>query len=276
MHTYGSFKAYLRNINPSKQILGRDFIFPPDYNPICLVSYPKSGNTWLRFLLSNVLANSECCISFNQLETIVPDLYTCNKSTFKNHLSKVRPHFIKSHECYNPMYKKVVYIVRDPRDVAVSYYWHFLRSRRVKPDDLNINKFVLEFFLNGFSTFGNWLEHVSSWQYMSRHVDIMTLKYESLQRAPNSSLEKVLRFANVSHEYSEKNISIAVDLSDLSNLKRLEAKSGNTWSPLKKGRNNIPFFRNGKSQHFHEELSAESINLITCKFGDMMNKYDYC
>lgn len=272
-HNVGS--ACLKNFVPGFKTLGRDFIFPSDYTPTWLVSYPKSGNTWLRFLISNALSQSNSCVNFEQLEYMVPDLYTCNKKTFARHKSLKAPHFIKSHECYNPMYKKVVYIVRDPRDVAVSYYWHFLRSRRIRPNDLNVNSFVEKYFIPGFNSFGNWLEHVKSWSSMSDHTTIMTLKYEDMKDSPHSSLDCVLKFADNNYSNNKYAISKSAELSKFSNLKELEKQSGNTWSPLRKVKSDIPFFREGKSHSFNNELEQRSIDLITSTFSCFMKSFNY-
>jgi hypothetical protein len=92
-------------------------IFPDD---VFLTSYPRSGNTWTRFLVGN-LAHTEEAVTFLNVERLVPDM---NKhgDYYLRHLP--RPRILKSHEVFDPRYKRVIYIVRDPRDVAVSnYHW---------------------------------------------------------------------------------------------------------------------------------------------------------
>ncbi len=95
---------------------GRSFLILPD--DVFLVSFPKSGNTWARFLLAN-LTRPEQPATFANIHLLIPD----PSWTTKKELDRLpRPRIIKSHECFDPRYRRVIYIVRDPRDVAVSQY----------------------------------------------------------------------------------------------------------------------------------------------------------
>lgn len=96
---------------------------------IFLVSYPKSGNTWLRFLVANYFVGDQLTVDLRNIEIIVPDIYVHNIYYFE----KLKgPRIIKSHELFDPRYGKTIYIVRDPRDVALSY-WHFQIKKKLIP-----------------------------------------------------------------------------------------------------------------------------------------------
>ena len=88
-------------------------VFPDD---IFLVSYPKSGNTWMRFLIGNLLHQDEP-ITFSNIELKVPDIY---QNSNRKLLQISPPRILKSHEYFDPRYKKTICIVRDTRDIAVS------------------------------------------------------------------------------------------------------------------------------------------------------------
>src|ERR1019366_2584136 len=103
---------YVINYLLERDVAGRAVQVLPD--DIFLVSYPKSGNTWTRFLLGNLL-NPDEGITFANVERKVPDIYAESKRTLKK---APRPRLIKSHECFDPRYRRVIYIVRDPRDLA--------------------------------------------------------------------------------------------------------------------------------------------------------------
>ena len=120
--------AYLRVVT-KRQFAARGLTVYPD--DTFLVSFPRSGNTWTRFLVCNLI-NPDDPVNFAQLESRIPEIYDV---TDRNLRAFPRPRIIKSHECFDPRYKKIIYIVRDPRDVLISYY-EFQLKRRVISDEL--------------------------------------------------------------------------------------------------------------------------------------------
>ena len=97
-------------------IAGRNFAVYPD--DTFVVSYPRSGNTWTRFLIAN-LVHPEKEVSFTNIEQLIPDTSSQSNRALK---ATPRPRIIKTHEYFDHRYPKTIYIVRDPRDVALSYY----------------------------------------------------------------------------------------------------------------------------------------------------------
>ena len=87
-------------------------------NDVFLVSYPRSGNTWLRFIISN-LVEPLAPVDFITLEHRAPDIHINSDRA----MQRLRdPRFLKSHEYFDPRYRRVLYVVRDPRDIVPSYY----------------------------------------------------------------------------------------------------------------------------------------------------------
>src|SRR5437868_14217489 len=113
-----SFKSlkYAARILLGRQNAGRNLTVLPD--DIFLVSYPRSGNTWTRFLIGNLIHQDEP-VTFANIESRIPEIYF-NPDHRMRRLP--RPRILKSHECFQPHYRQIIYIVRDPRDVAVSFY----------------------------------------------------------------------------------------------------------------------------------------------------------
>ena len=101
-------------------------VFPDD---TFIVSYIKSGNTWTRFLIAN-LAYPETPADFSNINRLTPDPEALSKREL---LKMPRPRILKSHQYFDPRFPKVIYIVRDPRDVLLSGY-HFQRKRRLIDD----------------------------------------------------------------------------------------------------------------------------------------------
>ena len=109
-HLRYSLNVFLRRLAP-----GRDAAVYPD--DVFLVSYPKSGNTWMRFLVGNLVFPNDP-ITFANVERRVPSIYGMSGRKLR---LVPRPRYIKSHEPFHSKYQNVIYVVRDPRDVAVSY-----------------------------------------------------------------------------------------------------------------------------------------------------------
>lgn len=97
---------------------GRNLTVYPD--DVFIVSYPKSGNTWTRFLIAN-LVYPEKNPDFSNINDLLPDPEAVTKRDLER---AARPRFLKSHQYFDPRFQKVIYIVRDPRDVVLSEY-HF-------------------------------------------------------------------------------------------------------------------------------------------------------
>ncbi len=118
-----------------KQLAGRNLtVFDDD---VFIVSYPRSGNTWTRFLIGNLLRLDEPA-TFANIESRVAEIYF----NPDHELRKLpRPRLLKSHEPFQPRYPRVIYIVRDPRDVAVSFYHHNVKARNI-PDGYPMDDFI--------------------------------------------------------------------------------------------------------------------------------------
>src|SRR5271165_3843446 len=94
---------YAVNYALSRDIAGRAFHVWPD--DIFLVSFPKSGNTWTRFLLGNLM-NPDRPVGFADIESVVPDIAVFPRANFRK---LKRPRLIKSHDCFDPRYRRVIY-----------------------------------------------------------------------------------------------------------------------------------------------------------------------
>src|SRR5207249_5512725 len=118
---------------------------------VFLVSYPRSGNTWTRFLIAN-LAHPNEPTNFANIESRIPEIYLFPDRVL---LNLPRPRILKSHECFDPRYKRTIYIVRDPRDVAVSYYYYAIKRKRIE-EGYPLDDFVPRFIAAEFDIAWNW------------------------------------------------------------------------------------------------------------------------
>ncbi len=213
--------AYLTNYFLERDIAGRSLYKLPD--DIFLVAYPGSGGQWLRRLVANLLDPSSPVTEAN-VRSRLPDLYHTSRRGFAK---MSRPRIIFSHECFDAEYGRVIYLVRDPRDVAGALYE---QSRQGGSIENTIEQFVPLFCMKTDEYQGGWSEEFSGsikanqgFAYRSRLKDeflgtpaswgenvmswigargrdpsaMLLLRYEDLITDPQVELGKIAEFLNL-------------------------------------------------------------------------------
>ncbi len=242
-------------------------VFPDD---VYLVSYPRSGNTWARFLIAN-LVDTDNPPSFADIEARIPAINLWSDRTLRR---VPRPRILKSHEYFDPRYKRVIYIVRDPRDVAVSSY-HYAIKRRDLADGYPVERFVPRFIAGEFfSDFANWGDHVRSWLgTRQREKGFLLLRYEEMLASLEPELTKIASFLNV--DTSPDRLSRCAELSSVERLRELERKQSRDWKLTKKTRQDKPFVRAAAAGGWRQVLSPQSVALIESAWGPIMGELRY-
>lgn len=237
---------------------------------IFLVSYPKSGNTWMRFLVANLLY-PEKQIDFRNIDSLIPGM---NAATTRQLRRLPRPRIIKTHLDFDPRFKNVIYVVRDPRDVAVSQY-HFNRKRGTIPGDYPLDDFVVRFVENRlWHPNGSWADNVQSWIYTPIPARrFLLVHYEALQCAPLTELARVAEFLGI--KANAVALQHALEQSDAERLRKLETQQAERWNSTKDTRKDIPFVRAAKSGQWQDVLSESSVLLIEQKWGKLMARLGY-
>jgi hypothetical protein len=252
-------------------IAGRRFAVYPD--DTLLVSYPRSGNTWTRFLIAN-LKHPDVEVSFANIERLIPDTSSQSSRALKR---TPRPRLVKTHEYFDHRYKRVIYVVRDPRDVAVSYY-HFLRKVRQFEDDCSIERFV-EDFIRGRGrlideAWGSWGENVASWIYTrGESEDFLLCRYEDLLENPVQQLSRIAFFLGV--EPSPQLLRQAVERSSADRMREMEKRQADEWVVTKDQRNDIPFVRVAKSGGWRQVIPERCALQIEQAWGELMGRLHY-
>jgi hypothetical protein len=259
--------AYLRVLS-GQQCAARGLTVYPD--DTFLVSFPKSGNTWTRFLVCN-LANSSDPVTFANIESHIPEIYDVPDRVLRRF---PRPRIIKSHECFDPRYKKVVYIVRDPRDVAVSYY-EFQLKRRVLSDDCSLEAFVPRFIGAEIEPkLGSWSDHVLSWLGPRQgRVDFLLLRYEDMKKDAQQEAAKIAGF--LGFDSDPERLARAVQLSSFERMRALEKAEAHKWKETKSTRQDKPFVRKAVVGGWKSTLPERSVGLIESAWGDLMHAMGY-
>ncbi|MEM9451246.1 MAG: sulfotransferase domain-containing protein [Cyanobacteria bacterium P01_E01_bin.6] len=231
---------------------------------IFLVSYPKSGNTWLRFLIGNYLSGNKC--SFRKIDFITACVYLTSPE-FASQMEQ--PRFIKSHEPWTPDYKRVVYLVRDARDVAVSYYFYNLKFRKIE-SGTTFSEFIKQFNAGSVGIFGNWVNHVNYWLNLSPE-NFLLLKYENMLDDTEYEFRKLLDFCDI--PIDENRLLSAIETSKFENMRKLEEqeeKFAQNW-----GDPSIRFVRKGGSQNWKEYFTDDLLNTFITVHGNALARLDY-
>jgi len=252
-----------------KDIAGRDFnIYSDD---TFIVSYPRSGNTWTRFLIANLLHPQEE-VTFATIESQVPD----SEAQSRAHLRRIpRPRFIKSHQYFHPRYRRVIYIVRDPRDVALSYY-HFHRKNRQIEDAYPLAGFISDFVGGRMisASWGTWRENVGSWiSARGGTPGFLLLRYEDMLADTLNQTNRLAEFLGVKPTSSL--LERAIESSAADHMRELEQSQGGQWVSTKGKRTDIPFVREASAGAWKTKMPERSVAEIEAAWGSVMSALGY-
>jgi hypothetical protein len=255
-----------------KYVLGLDragnhyTVFPDD---TFLVSYPKSGNTWVRFLLANLIHPNET-VGFSNINRLLPAPGVLSKRFLR---TLPRPRILKSHEPFDVRFRKVIYLVRDPRDVAVSEYHFDLKKRYIEPD-VTLEQFVKRFIAGETSSYGSWWEHAASWIGARQgNPAFLLVRYEDLLSDSVGETAKIAEFLGI--QASQERIQSAVERSSADRMRKLEKQEADQWTGTKNTRKEIPFVRAAKSGGWKETLPAHSVKEIETAWSPLLNFLGY-
>lgn len=229
---------------------------------ICLVAYPKSGNNFLLFLVSMLLYQTKMDWS-----TKGKMIQNVSSKPIENLPS---PHLVWSHKSYDPNYPKVIYLVRDPRDIVISYYHHF---QKYYGETRDFDEFF-DAFMKGSIGPGRWDRNIEGWLNKQATIKngFLLIKYEDLLESTSKEARRITNFLNV--DRSEKEINEAVNWASFDNMKALEKKqnthlNGNSVNP------EIAFVREGKANKWKSVLSRAQQQQISQQFNKTLTRLGY-
>ncbi|CAH1786839.1 unnamed protein product [Owenia fusiformis] len=170
----------------------------------CIVaSYPKSGTTWTQEIVWLLHHGAD---TDKAKETTLTERFS-----FIEMIQQIRkvpemlpPKLIKTHVPYSSLPRnylnnsttrpKVVYIARNPKDTAVSYF-HFYRANRAYGLYKGSWSDFFEMFINEYTVYGCWFKHVVSWHNFAKmEPNILFLKYEDMKKKPTEQIHKIATF----------------------------------------------------------------------------------
>ena len=216
---------------------------------IVLASFPKSGSTWLRFVLAGALTGRE--MDFDLVRELSPPLGAHRGGPA---IAPDGGRLVKSHEL--PRFvgsrrnrPKVVLLVRDGRDVGISYF-HHLRRRGSIPDDFAA-------YWNGYvagtaGVFGSWQNYIRSWLDYARTGDVTTVRYEDLLANPTATLTRISEQLQL--QLTPAAIEAALRTSTPETMRAKEASSRLIQSRTSSSTRATSFVRQAKAGGWRDEL----------------------
>lgn len=269
---------------------------------IWLASYPKSGNTWLRTFLHNLLRDAHEPVPLDRLddfclgeafrswaephadkplEELAPAELARIRLLGQADMTKVFPDsiFVKTHNFLGTAHgyplinmevtAGAIYIVRNPLDVVLSARHHF----NVDTDRMigimgspnagaPMNAFLMP------EVFSTWSEHVRSWTAQPS-PQLLVVRYEDLIADPLGQFGAVTRFLGLAPP--QERLERAVRLSSFGTLKELEKTHGFREKPA----HAAAFFREGKADQWHDVLTPEQVARIVSAHRQQMARFGY-
>jgi hypothetical protein len=229
--------------------------------PITFVcSFARSGNTWMRYLMCDVLLQNQGFQTTTELAVdpgrIIPDYYA-QMIARRDTSVKTPGHMIKTHDLIpmlqahiggDPAVRKCryLYLYRTPEDALVSLFHLYLREKYIRSKSgRDIDLFCLE-------ALPSWIEHLKSYlDALDEGVDIHLVFYDQLLRQTTAVLRDALTWLGVPH--TDAILNHADANMQFGKLKAMEAKTLD-------GR--IPFFRRGSDGSGSLELKPETLSKI--------------
>ncbi|TCK28077.1 sulfotransferase domain-containing protein [Ancylobacter aquaticus] len=271
-----------------------------------IASYPKSGNTWLRAFLASHLRDGRP-IDLNADLSEVPNLTSrslqdCHAGLEHSDLSRQevallrpltsrriareQPGFYKTHDsnlvppgAREPAIPpdaidRVVCIVRDPRDVAVSAAAHFGWSLDDSVDRMADTAFCIghsprRLNANVEQWISSWSAHVESW-LDAGGVQLLMLRYEDLLADPLESFTQLCRFLDL--DDTRHAVSRSLEESRFSALAGQEARGG---FRERSRTSTAPFFRAGKAGEWRTALPAVLAERVVGTHSRVMARVGY-
>lgn len=266
---------------------------------VWLASYPKSGNTWVRAFLHNYITNARKPHSINHLvdmsvsECAAAFFGTPGQNLSPAEVQALRPRvhqdltrlhddlvLVKTHNanltvqgiplCTPEVTAGAIYIVRDPRDVALSYAAFTGKSVDEIIDFMaNDNAANASDGVQVFELLSSWSRHAVSWVAAPRRL---LVRYEDLLTDPQRGFARIVRFLGAADDKPDlERLERAISFSSFSILSNQEAQEGYRAG----GKSGEKFFRAGQAGQWRTRLNRAQTTAIWATHHDVMEKFGY-
>jgi hypothetical protein len=245
----------------------RNVVEPTD---VFLVCYPKSGSTWLFFLLYEILTGQPS--GFDTTLRAMPyarghdaaRLLPNNGRMFKSHV----PYHVTY---YHNLFRRVIYLVRDVRDVVISEHKHWQGEGMYSGD---LDHYLVDFVTGRVHGLGTWVDHVHSWlnSDLAERGDLLVIKYEELRRDTEGTLRKTLQFLDV--HAGPETIRAAIENNTVAKMREKENEAVETGA-FRAAKPDFRRVNRGVAGGWRDTLSHEQVALIEHYAGKTLAMLGY-
>jgi peroxiredoxin len=228
----------------------KHFKFVPRPDDIFIASYPRSGTTWMQMILYQLTTDGNMAIA--HLAEHCPWFERSMRSAqgFENCPS---PRLFKTHLPFRQIPKgpgRYIYVARDGRDVAVSYYNLY---RTYNQYEGTFDEFF-ERFIRGKLHYGSWFDHVEGWRKHRNELNVLFLTYEELTRDLEGTIQRIIAFCGI--EVAEQRLPQILERCSFAFMKQHESKFDPALEMLwESGAQLNSFLRVGRTGEGTRELS---------------------
>jgi len=224
-------------------------------------SYPRSGTTWSRFTLFEILTGREA--GFGAVNAAIRGIgrHAYGLSTLPGN-----GRLIATHEQYRKEYTKAIYLVRDARDVALSEFAYTSALEFFRGD---LDDFLQVFLFGKISGFAPWHRHINSWlnSPLAGTSNLLVLRFEDLRENPIDGFSKMAEFLGVNVDSDL--VRRAVARNSLERMKEKELVEPQRASVKDR------FVRNGSVQGWRSKLTPAQVELFARTVGPTLARLGY-
>lgn len=274
---------------------------------VWLLSYPRTGSTWLRFLITAMIQGT-----FDQSKEANKVTPTLEYGITLDQIAKERPTFVKTHYAYARFLVEAtdladlsigaIYVARHPADVAMSVC-NYLNRQEPNPDqdrEETEQNFLNNFLKNGGAIrflnlgYGTYVSHFTGWRYQPLIRRLQIIRYEDLISQPQDVLRAISDTWKLGVD--DKAIEAAIESCAFERMREMEVKERDSSIKAEEAekvaytfakasafpppqamglKENLYFVNRGESGYGLESLSDEQKQVMNKTFGRLMAELGY-